>query len=214
MKILILIGVVAIISVVMCLLIDLRHVESSTSSAVPAGPSRTASTAMAHPGTRGPNAMALRSIDRPSLVGERDRPGATGPAAADPPHATTGKEVNDRLETAFQADHPVAASRDAAREMGDHVRTALPAGSTLRQVECRSALCRIETEHLGVEEFHTFVEHAFLERTAPMAARPMIAALTAEPQAGEPVVAIAYVARDGAAMAMAMGASPVASDGP
>jgi len=122
--------------------------------------------------------------------------------------------MRESLEIAFHADHAVAASRELARDLSDNVRAMLPAGSRLRNVECRSALCRVETEHLSADDFRSFVDHAFLDRRSPVSDRPVVAGITAEPRAGEPLFAVAYVGRDGPAMATAVGASPGAPSRP
>jgi len=218
MKQLILIGALMVTSITVCVLIDLQHTSSSTASAARAESSRDASGAVAHAGARGASAMSLRANDRPSLAVEDDHRGpaaaAAGSPAAESTSASAGKEMHDHLEAMFRADHAGAASYADAQDLADNVRAMLPAGSTLRNVECRSALCRVETEHVSADDFRRFVEHAFLDRTAPMATRPVIAGLPAEPRAGQAVVAVAYVGRDGAAMAAALSASPRAPDRP
>jgi hypothetical protein len=128
--------------------------------------------------------------------------GAAAPARAGS-SMRLGDETQAHLEAVFRADHPVAASRELAQRLANGVRAVLPAGSMLRNVECRSMLCRIETAHASPDEFIDFVDHAFLGNGVPVTRDPVYAGVIAEPRAGEPMVAVAYVGRDKSALAIA-----------
>src|SRR5262252_1405000 len=123
MKLWILIVALAVTGVELYLLAGLRATASwATPASAPSG------------GTNAGTSLAVEGI---------------GPGSAHGGGASTsnGDETRHRLEAAFHADHAVAASHERARVLASGVRAVLPAGSTLRSVECRSALCRIETAH-------------------------------------------------------------------
>jgi hypothetical protein len=148
---------------------------------------------------------------RPSApVITADATGATDAPAAERARSVppSGEEIHDRLETAFAADRPVAASGDLARDLDQRVRTVLPAGSTLRSLECRSAMCRLETVHAGPDEFRDFAQRAFLTRGSRITSGPVFTGLVPGQRPGEPVVAVAYVGRDDATLAMAASLAP------
>jgi hypothetical protein len=120
----------------------------------------------------------------------------------EPTSPPTGEEMRDHLEAAFAADPP-AAARDLAQGLEDGARAALPAGSRVRSVECRASLCRIETEHAGLDDYRAFVQRAFFSHDAKQVSiGPVFANPPGEPRHGEPVVAVVYVGREGTVLPM------------
>lgn len=217
MKRYILIGSVAVLSAVIYIFAELQHLQTST--VAPAAPTRQRSEAPRPASVHAASATSIRWSDRSTVALEGRSESAAGTAAAALPSSTgapTGSDLRDHVEMAFRADPRVAASRDSERDLADSVRAVLPAGSTLREVECRSTMCRIETTHLDAGEFHDFMKRGFLAHDAPLATRPVLAGMPAEPRPGQPVLAVAYVGRDGAAMATAIAAaaSPASPDRP
>jgi hypothetical protein len=165
------------------------------------------------PAARAPSSIAPAPVARslparltPTAPVEEEPVGAAdvhAAAAEDPPpsgSALTFEEMRDHLEESFVAAAP-AASRDLAQGFDKRVRAVLPAGSSLRSVECRSSFCRIETMHAGVDEFRDFVQRAFQDQT-PISTGPAFVSLLEEPRQGEPVIAVAYVAREGSVLPM------------
>jgi hypothetical protein len=146
--------------------------------------------------------------ERPDLAIAIER-GKPGPAEAEvsehraasgtPP---TGEEMRDQLQASFAVDAPVAPGQDRRPDLEKRVRAVIPAGSSVRSLECRSSLCRIETMHPSVEEFRDFVQRGYL--TLDFATRvsngPVFATLLAPPAAGQPVVGVAFLGRDGAVL--------------
>ncbi|HEY6177076.1 MAG TPA: hypothetical protein VIX73_21615 [Kofleriaceae bacterium] len=139
------------------------------------------------------SAMAEGNNVGTALPTEDVRPDSVHTAAAS---TFDGDETHDRLAITFRADHAVAGSHELAEALARGARAVLPAGSTLRHVECRSAVCRIETAHANLDEFVDFVDHAFLGHGPPVTARPVYAAVLGDPRPGEPVSAVAYVVLD------------------
>jgi hypothetical protein len=198
MKPLILAVSLAVAGTVLYLVLQVRKIEG------PVKPIPTLS-ATTHPDLA-TLAPVPRLRQRPTAPTDEDKTGAPKVDVAEDravsESALTGEEVRDHIETSFGADHALASSHDLAQGLEDGVRAVLPAGSSVRSVECRSALCRIETVHPSVDEFRDFVARAFLAPDAKVASGPVFAGLLTEPARGEAVVAVAYVGRDGSPLPM------------
>jgi hypothetical protein len=178
---------------------DVRSVESpaiATPAAAPAPPRSAA---------RAPAAMAPSHV-RPAIAAGDTATGAAGAGSAEPPTradaAPTGEEVRDHLELSFAADRAASASPGLTYGVEQGVRAALPAGSSVRSVECRSALCRVETVHASPEDFREFVRRAFQTPDSKVANHPVFAGLVAGSAPGEPVVAVVYLGREGTMLPM------------
>ncbi len=153
-------------------------------------------------------APARLALSRPVLtapahpVADRGEHAADAPAARDGAAAEvpTVADMGARIERAFVAE-PSATSPELARDLDTAVRAVLPAGSAVHRVECRGALCRIETAHLGLDELRDFAQRAF-QGANPVSKGPVFFSLLGEPEPGQPVVAVAYVGREGAELPM------------
>jgi hypothetical protein len=88
----------------------------------------------------------------------------------------------------------------------------ISAGSSVRSLECHTSLCRIETMHPSLEDFRGFMQRAYLtpDPMTRVANGPIFAALLAQPVEGQPVIAVAFVGRDGTVMPTH---TPIARDG-
>jgi hypothetical protein len=140
----------------------------------------------------------------PKEIDEGDRSDPAEPQAAEDPAAAesplTDEEMRDQMEAAFAGDAPVAPDQDRAPELAQRVRAVLPSGSSVRSLECRSSLCRIETVHPTVEDYRDFVQRGYvtLDFATRITRGPALVALLAEPVEGQPVVAAAILGREGA----------------
>jgi hypothetical protein len=67
----------------------------------------------------------------------------------------------------------------------------------VRSADCRGSLCRIETSHTGVDEYRAFVQRAFLTSETRLWDAGFFAGVLAEPEPGQPIVNVAYLAREG-----------------
>jgi hypothetical protein len=107
--------------------------------------------------------------------------------------------MRDRVAASFEADSPVASSQDRAPELARRIRAMIAPGSSVRSLECRSSLCRLETMHASLDDFRGFMQHAFHAPDAGtrVSNGPVLAALLAPPVAGQPVIAVAYLGREG-----------------
>jgi len=86
-------------------------------------------------------------------------------------------------------------SGTTANELSRSVREALPAGSNVSSVDCKSRICRLETTHENVEAFREFNTAAFA-RTGQTLWRGAVYSAVRE-QSGSSIVALTYLAKEG-----------------
>ena len=118
------------------------------------------------------------------------------------PEPLSGDEVRAHFETAFAAERTVASNQGRAYGVEQAVRVALPDGSSLRSVQCRGTLCRIETAHTSVQEFHGFIQRAFQSPESKIANAPVFAGPLASAVPGEPLIVVAYLGSEGGTLPM------------
>jgi hypothetical protein len=118
------------------------------------------------------------------------------------PEPLSGDEVRAHFETAFAAERTVASNQGRAYGVEQAVRAALPDGSSLRSVQCRGALCRIETAHTSLQEFHGFIHRAFQTSESKIASAPVFAGPLANAVPGEPLIVVAYLGSEGGTLPM------------
>jgi hypothetical protein len=77
----------------------------------------------------------------------------------------TSEEIREHIETVFYAE---AESPDwsinARRQAHEKLTKLLPVSANLRALDCRSSMCRIETEHANDEDAREFILGAFVSR--------------------------------------------------
>ena len=131
-----------------------------------------------------------------------DEPAAPEAAAAAPPQPSPAA-MRDRIGTAFEAERVDTAwnSGELAR-LEKAIPALLPPGSQIRRVECHSTMCRIESSHAGLDQFGDFVQRAFMSGAGRVNQSGFFAGLLADPQPGQPLVTVAYLARQGHALPM------------
>lgn len=166
------------------------------------------------------SAVENREVDRevaPTIVPEvvmLQSPAASSPSAppvgastADAPpqdraaaQAAAHQEKLLRMEGSFADD-----SNDpswTAKLNGDvltKLNSALPEGSSLRTMECRSRMCRIETSHTSIEHYQAFLQKAFWDPSTKLWNAHMISlALQGEASADGSLTIVSYLAREGA----------------
>ena len=114
----------------------------------------------------------------------------------------TVEEMRDHIEASFAGEAPAAPSLDRTLDIERRIRDVIPAGSSVRKLECRSALCRIETMHPSLDEFRDFAQRGYL--TLDFATRispgPVFVGLLAPPVEGQPVIAVAFLGREGSVL--------------
>jgi len=162
--------------------------------------------------------LVMSPHERPSLAAAVER-GTPGPAEAKvsedrtaPGSPLTADAMRDQIEASFALEAPVAPNQDRTPDLEKRVHAVMPAGSSVRNLTCRTSLCRIETLHPSVEEFRDFVQRGYL--TLDVATRvsngPVFVGLLAPPVEGQPVVGVAFLGRDGTTLPSL---TPIASSG-
>ena len=150
----------------------------------------------------------------PSMTARPEPSRFEDPVESEPPQANAAKdsaraaappteqEVRDHLQAAFVAE-PSVAPGQVAPDLDQRLHAVLPTGSTIRSVECRGSLCRVETTHPSLDGFRDFVQRAYLTpEPARVSNGPVLASVLAEPVAGQPVIAVAYLGKEGSALPM------------
>jgi hypothetical protein len=118
------------------------------------------------------------------------------------PEPLSGDEVRAHFETAFAAERTVASNQGRAYGVEQAVHATLPAGSSLRSVQCRGTLCRIETAHTSIEDFQSFIQRAFQAPESKLANAPVFAGPLASAVPGEPLIVVAYLGSEGGTLPM------------
>lgn len=140
---------------------------------------------------------------RPAMaIADRSADAASNPEDRAAPEPLSADEVRDHFETAFAAERTVASNQGRAYGVEQAVRAALPAGSSLRSVQCRGTLCRIETAHTSIQEFHGFIHRAFQTPESKIANAPVFAGPLASAVPGEPLIVVAYLGSEGGMLPM------------
>ncbi len=119
------------------------------------------------------------------------------PAPADPPAPL---DLRARFDSAFLTQRPDPAWTGAAGRLVEaRIGAALPPASTLRAVECRASLCRIETDHPDLQHYQQFFQRGFIDADT----RAWNGAVTTVElaEAGDGTLhALSYLAREGTAL--------------
>jgi hypothetical protein len=111
--------------------------------------------------------------------------------------------MHDNLEATFTTE---AVDRQwgpgAQRQVQDRLRGLVPDGSAVRSIECRTSMCRIETEHASLEELDRFTRAAFMEPNTRVWNAGGMSHTEMPARPGDPIRAIAFLAREGTALAV------------
>lgn len=149
-----------------------------------------------------PIAITRSARPTPAILVDDDRANPVGTQGAEDPagpgSAVTVEEVRDHIEASFVA-APRVASKDVAPSLESGLRAVLPVGSSVRSIECRGSLCRVETMHRGLAEVREFARRAFQELPRVSNGPAFLSPLD-EPAPGMPVVAVAYIGCEGTAL--------------
>ncbi|WP_437554868.1 hypothetical protein WME97_22800 [Sorangium sp. So ce367] len=112
--------------------------------------------------------------------------------------------VRERLEDTFTQQGTdarwSAEAREAAREK---LSAALPDTSSLRSIECRSSMCRVETVHQDFEQYEQFVRSTFMNPQEALWRGGFFTLPVNDPREGE-LVTVAYVGREGAPLPISL----------
>jgi hypothetical protein len=138
-----------------------------------------------------------RSNALDSTAGERPVPVAVAPST---PEISVG-ELHKRYEGSFRGEAVDAAWAGQAKSIADAKLSAiLPSGSSIRGLECRATMCRLETAHKDYASYVSFVRAAFTNPDqAPWNAESYSAPLNDNPADG---VFVTYIAREGRSLSI------------
>jgi hypothetical protein len=141
-----------------------------------------------------PNSIARLVYDRVrgELGSERDGEASVKEVSSTPARHPTTAEVRDSLEARFygESNEPQWA-RDAQLRARAHIMESLPTGSTVRDVQCRASLCRVETLHTNEETYQEFLQSTM--RAAPWEGQVMMTVLRRGDDGS--VTSVAYLGR-------------------
>lgn len=154
-------------------------------------------------GARGPESTQVRAGWESSSAdpGRQELP-RLPPPAVEKTASETLAEARDQLGERFYSEGVDSAwTQETTRQLERTLPALLPAGSAMRRVECRSTMCRVESTHPGLDEFGVFVRSAFVGDTR-VSDGGFFAGLLSDPQPGQPVTTVAYVARKGHSLPM------------
>jgi hypothetical protein len=125
------------------------------------------------------------------------RPALPTPNAPAPQPALAVSDMRDRMERQFAAQPSgggVAA--DGLQRARDRLPAALPPGSSLRSLDCRATLCRIETTHPDLQHYRQYLERAFRDGDTELWNGGMMTAIVEEANDGA-LLTVAFLAYDG-----------------
>jgi hypothetical protein len=107
-------------------------------------------------------AVLTSAIQASASHGHDHEPDAAPPAVVTAPPKTLA-DYRDQLQIAFALDSQRGAwTVQRQRAAVEALTAALPEGSSLRSLDCRASLCRLETEHQNASQFKSFFRSAFL----------------------------------------------------
>ena len=144
---------------------------------------------MLEPGDRTPPAGSAESSDR---TPEKK----TAPAQEDD---AIDVEAAIFLDKRFDAERSDPGwSQTATREATRALSSTLPPGTTLQRVECRTDLCRVESNHTNMDAFQAYTKACLLSRQRQIWNGGFSAMVRSESASG--VTAVTYIAREGQAV--------------
>jgi hypothetical protein len=109
----------------------------------------------------------------------------------------TEDDMRTRLEVALAtgAGDP-GWTRTLRQDVSDKLRVrANSTDSTLRQVDCREAICRVEIEHGSRADYDRFVRESVIDLAAPVWSTPSFTSIVPSPSGGGRVLSISYISR-------------------
>jgi hypothetical protein len=121
---------------------------------------------------------------------------APAPGASGAPEPTVA-QIRDAVDAKFVADRfDPGWSRDATAKAREDTLAALPAGSRLVGVECRTSMCRVEATHRDMDAYREFM-HAGLDAPKQVWDGPRMVTILRTEADGE-IVSVAFLGRRGA----------------
>ncbi len=138
---------------------------------------------------------ALSTASSGPMNSSRDAEPPASPVSSVPRKSST--EIRDDNETRFYSEPSDPDwGKSTAAQLQDQLSSIAPAGSTIREVDCRSTLCRVEASHPNAQSYQDFVQSTYFGASFSWEGPMMITVLHKQDD-GE-IESVAYLARKGA----------------
>jgi hypothetical protein len=136
----------------------------------------------------GSDEVVERVSPRAEVIAPAIASGQVGPASDD---------YSIHVETKFESE-PIDRAWSPERELHGRVTGILPAGSSIRKLDCRSSMCRMETSHRDVESYRAFtLSVVSVDGAPPVWTGPAYFNVIREPaRPDDELVAVAYLGRE------------------
>jgi hypothetical protein len=145
--------------------------------------------AAVHEMVRGEMSNEARVAPAPSLVASTASP-------ASKTEGPSSEEIRDSMEARFHGENADPSwSHEATEKLHDGISPLVPNGSHLRDVECRSSICRVEVTLPNVDAYRAFVQTAYL-RPQTHCNGPMMSTVLRTESNGD-ITSVAYFTRPG-----------------
>ncbi len=105
----------------------------------------------------------------------------------------------EEIEADFARAAAATSGTQAAKNLAAAATKVLPEGSAIRSIECREAICRVETTHRGLGNYHKFLSAAFTNAETQIWTGPLRHQSVSEPadvQHGD-FVAVSFLGQEG-----------------
>lgn len=160
--------------------------------------------------------IAARPVEQPAIAPPASVPRAPSPAVAVTPAPPAPVEAAGSAESPIEAAPAIEPEEALARfdalfveettdtrwaqershALSTRVAAVLPDTSSLRSVECHTALCRVETVHESPESINTFAEGAFKNFDTKLTTGASFTTAEGQDERGR-IVLVTYLAREG-----------------
>jgi hypothetical protein len=150
-------------------------------------------------------AEAMPQPPQPQPQAKRERLSADA-SAAEPaqPRSWTSQDLLDHYDVAFATEN--VDSEWAARARGiaeERLNADLPPGSSVRSIDCRTSMCRIESSHADRDSYTQFARQSFQDPgTSIWNCGSFSTIVNDDSQPGSPIMVVSYVSRDGTNLSM------------
>ena len=134
--------------------------------------------------------------DRQKALEDQGNTAAPVPAPPTPPQVPPEQAAAAQLDDHFTTERlDPSWSEKATHEATVAINKALPPGSTIKRVECRATLCRVESFHESVSAFREFTDKTFLDHHRALWNAGITSMVREQTSSG--VTAVSYIAKEG-----------------
>jgi hypothetical protein len=136
-------------------------------------------------------AKDLEAVRGPAIVRKEAADTSAAPLQPLPPAMKRAQ-----LEAIYDAETSGGWSDGARQALLARIQAVVPAGSSVLRCECRTSMCRIETQHAGLSQYRAFSRAAFMRRETMLMNRPGFT-FSDHPSPDGTLVAVAFLATEG-----------------